>query len=1030
MSRRSYKQHPLALSLQLGLVLLPTLASAEQLVANAERKTASGTYDTGTTDDRAGTGLLAENVGRITGSGKVTVKTGGARAIGAYARDAGRITLGSGSSIETTGAESAGLWAEGQSEIDLMDGSVSVAGAGAHAVVASTDADRLGYVLVQNSQVSSAQGSLLVAQGKGSQIVGDGITGSQAGGSSAAVLVQQGASVQLDNSSIDSAAAAPLLRSEGAGSSIQVTGFTGNASDTNASAAIAVGGGSIALKAASTLRSAGSGLSAFDAGSSISASDSVVVASNGNGAQAQDGASIELVNGEVTGTFAGVYAATGGTIQAQGTTITATGMSDPARGYGAIAESDGRVVLNAGTRLRGDTGAVATGGRIEANSATIEGTGMASAEPTGPVHGAGVIVTPGGVAELTNTTVSANGDGIRFGVDATKADTESLVTVSGGSISSLNGPAVRLAADNTAGLGRLQLREGAALQGANDRLIEAFANSDRPARLRVETDQVALKGNLLASGGAILDLAMANNSSLLGAISNGGAVTLDASSRWDITGSSQVGALTSAGALAFASPEQDGFKTLTVNGDYNSSNGTLSMNTALGDDSSATDRLVVKGSTAGQTALTVNNAGGAGAQTINGIQLVQVDGASNGVFALNGRAVAGAFEYSLFKGGVATPNDGGWYLRSRDTSPPPAPTPAPTPIPAPTTTPDVAPAPAPTPAPVPAPDNVPARPGQPGGPVYRPEAGAYLANQAAGIGMFQQQMHDRMGEADFAGGAQNAPAVWTRISRRQVDGRAGFDQLDVSSNTSLLQVGGELAGGTIGDSRWHVGGMLGTGRSDNNVGSRLSGYAAKGKVHGYSGGLYASWFASATRQGGAYADAWLQYGRYDNKVSGNYLAQESYNANSWSGSLEGGYTFAMPSGEAYAWFIEPQAQAIYTDYSADRHIEANGTVVGLSLAGSLATRVGVRVFGHAGSGANNRVQPFLMLNWWRNDKRNNIAMNSDEVTLGWPRDRYEAKLGAQLQLGGGWTGWGNAAYQTGSKGFRDIGGQVGANYRW
>ena len=296
--------------------------------------------------------------------------------------------------------------------------------------------------------------------------------------------------------------------------------------------------------------------------------------------------------------------------------------------------------------------------------------------------------------------------------------------------------------------------------------------------------------------------------------------------------------------------------------------------------------------------------------------------------------------------------------------------------------------------------------------------------------MFQHQMHDRMGEADFTDRDDRAPAVWARVLRRQADGRVGFDQLDVSSDTSMLQVGGELATWKFADSRLHFGAMAGAGRSDNNIGSRLSGYRAKGKVRGYSGGLYASWFGSAEQQGGAYADAWVQYGSFDNRVSGDYLARESYDARSWSASLEGGYTLPLASDESYALFLEPQVQAIYTDYTADNHVEANGTRVGSSLAGGLTTRVGLRLFGNAGNTMHNRVQPFLMLNWWRNDKRNEISMDAASVALGWPRDRYEAKLGAQAELGGGWTGWGHAAWQTGSDGFRDIGGQVGVNYRW
>ena len=105
---------------------------------------------------------------------------------------------------------------------------------------------------------------------------------------------------------------------------------------------------------------------------------------------------------------------------------------------------------------------------------------------------------------------------------------------------------------------------------------------------------------------------------------------------------------------------------LTVNGNYVGSGGTIVFNTVLGDSSSATDKMIVNGNTSGQTGVRVVNAGGLGAQTTgNGIQLIQVNGASNGTFSLTGRVSAGAFNYNLFQGGVgADDNDGDWYLRS------------------------------------------------------------------------------------------------------------------------------------------------------------------------------------------------------------------------------------------------------------------------------------------------------------------------------------------------------------------------------
>ncbi|MNN98577.1 AIDA-I autotransporter precursor [compost metagenome] len=54
--------------------------------------------------------------------------------------------------------------------------------------------------------------------------------------------------------------------------------------------------------------------------------------------------------------------------------------------------------------------------------------------------------------------------------------------------------------------------------------------------------------------------------------------------------------------------------------------------------------------------MSVSNINGAGAQTVNGIRLVQVGGASNGTFALQGRAVGGMYEYFLRKGTPAAAN--------------------------------------------------------------------------------------------------------------------------------------------------------------------------------------------------------------------------------------------------------------------------------------------------------------------------------------------------------------------------------------
>ena len=67
-------------------------------------------------------------------------------------------------------------------------------------------------------------------------------------------------------------------------------------------------------------------------------------------------------------------------------------------------------------------------------------------------------------------------------------------------------------------------------------------------------------------------------------------------------------------------------KTSTVKGNYVGNNGQLNIRTVLGDDKSATDRLIVEGNTSGSTTVYVKNAGGSGAATLNGIELITVNG--------------------------------------------------------------------------------------------------------------------------------------------------------------------------------------------------------------------------------------------------------------------------------------------------------------------------------------------------------------------------------------------------------------------
>ncbi len=120
-----------------------------------------------------------------------------------------------------------------------------------------------------------------------------------------------------------------------------------------------------------------------------------------------------------------------------------------------------------------------------------------------------------------------------------------------------------------------------------------------------------------------------------------------------------VGSLRNDGTVTMAAGGTSG--SLTVAGNYSSDGGSIELNTALGDSSSATEKLVVNGDTSGNTILNISNLGGSGAATTGeGILVVQVNGASNGTFALPapGYVQAGTFRYDLVKTG------NNWYLVS------------------------------------------------------------------------------------------------------------------------------------------------------------------------------------------------------------------------------------------------------------------------------------------------------------------------------------------------------------------------------
>ncbi len=490
---------------------------------------------------------------------------------------------------------------------------------------------------------------------------------------------------------------------------------------------------------------------------------------------------------------------------------------------------------------------------------------------------------------------------------------------------------------------------------------------------------------------------------------------MEGGSQWTLTGDATVGALDVRGSGVALSGGGSRFNRLTVDGDLHSEGATFLFQGALGGDDSAFDRLYVRGDTSGDASIAVKNIGGIGAQTTDGIPLIEVDGASLATYTLAGRAVGGSHEYFLFKGGVADPTDGNWYLRSQWF--------------------DVcqddphAPGCVVDPGPGPGPGPDPGDGGEDGGigdpvlppPVLRPEPGAYLANQSAALNMFAHRMHDRGPVASPDDGRH----AWARVGRSTADFSAVGDQLAVDGSTSLLQIGSDV---------WRTGNaalgvMLGSGRADSSVVSRVTGYSAKGRVRGTAVGVYGTWLQNPGAQEGAYVDATAQYGRFANRVQGVGLEREYYDARVANASLESGYTVGVWQGRGGNLYVQPQLQLSYAAYAADRHVESNGTRIERADAGGLSGRAGVRVFGHR-DGIAGRLQPYAGVNWLRGSGRSTLQFNGERLAADVPRNRYELQAGAELMLDARWSAWGGISAQRGDHGYRNMGGQVGMRMAW
>ncbi|PSJ63205.1 autotransporter outer membrane beta-barrel domain-containing protein [Mesorhizobium soli] len=592
------------------------------------------------------------------------------------------------------------------------------------------------------------------------------------------------------------------------------------------------------------------------------------------------------------GSFA-IFTAAAGTVTIDNSLgqVTASGMQFAVDGYRI---EGGELVLD---------GSQAS---IRVGDGTSAGTAMTATIASVLSGSAELVKSDLGTLILTGVNTYTGGTLIQGGALQVAADT-ALGDQAGGL--SFDGGALRTTADMTSDRSVTFTGAGTLLTDADTNLTLNGALSGAGAFNKAGNGTLVLTADSSAySGSASVGAGTLVVNGVLG-----GSVSVASGGR--LEGIGHVGATTNSGTIAAG---LGGIGTLTVDGDYAGNGGRLEIATVLGDDTSATSRLVVKGSTSGTTQVSVSNRGGLGAQTIEGIKIIDVAGTSSGIFMLDGdyvfegqqAVVAGAYGYRLYQGGVTTPNDGDWYLRSAllDGTDPGTPL------------------------------------YQPGVPLYESYAGSLQELNKPGT--LQQRIGNRVWGTRQDGAQANAKGdrvtnnngIWARIeaAHAKFEPNVSTSNANYDVNTWKFQTGidGLLLQSEAGR---FVGGLfVQYGTASSSVWSPYG--VGSIDTSGYGLGATLTWYG----ENGFYVDGLAQVTWYDSDLRSATAGRKLVDGN---GGV--GYSLSIEAGQRIElggnWSLTPQAQLSYSAVQFDDFTDVFGADVSLRTSRNLVSRFGMAV---------------------------------------------------------------------------------------
>lgn len=611
----------------------------------------------------------------------------------------------------------------------------------------------------------------------------------------------------------------------------------------------------------------------------------------------------------------------------------------------------------------------------------------------------GNISTSGGDDSITVT------GGVIGGQIRASAGNDTLIWLNGGQIES----AILMGdGDDTALLGNLVenlLASTPSMDGGlgNDRLTFDNTRSAVPGRY-VGWESVSLENHS--------HFTLAGNFFLGDSASATGVFSIDGSSSLAVSQGAirpytagQLATLNNAGGIDMTTGSSTASDSLTVHGNYVGNNGQLLLQTVLGTDNSASDKLVVsQGTLSGHTQLSVTNLGGLGGLTRqNGIEVVQAQNgatSSSDAFALKGSLSAGAYQYYLFKGGVTAGSENNWYLRSSVVAVPPLTVPPVVPPPVvipPAPPPIIQPVPVvdvdepavepPTAQPVAPPEPVPAAPvttvaqtsptpaattppipaavaGAEPIPLYRLEVPVYSVVIPAAQLLILQALgtfHERQGEQSLLTETGTIPAGWGRVYGSDLQKSwSGTASPSFDGSQQGFQIGHDLyASQTSGGLMQRFGFFVGQSHLQGDVDGFAEGFQHRrsGRVKLDSDHVGGYW--TLIDPTGWYLDAVAMWSRLDGDNRSDRGVKMDTEGHAVALSVEAGYPIPV----AQDWVVEPQVQVINQRIDLDKQNDGISEVK-FDSQDYWTGRLGARLKGHYMAG-DIPLEPYLRANLWK-----------------------------------------------------------------